>query len=409
MNILMLSSTFPYPPSRGGTEIRTFNLMKYLHQRHQVTLVTQRHADVTDSEVEELRSWVSELAIFALPEQPKSQGGLSGVWDKVGRFTESAIKATPPNVLYRYSPEIQAWVDGKIAANAFNAVTCEHSVNEIYIRPEFRSSVRTVVNIHSSVYGWTRNHLEMGASPNPMRDRLYLSLMLERYEKRYSDKFTTLVVTTEDDRRQFLRFNPEADVQVIANGVDLQLFPYRSNDPGGHSLAFVGAMDASHNIDAARFFSLEVLPQLQQRYPDATFTIVGARPTPEVLELADCPGVSVTGKVESPATYLHASTVCVVPLRAGYGIKNKTLEAMACGTPVVGSDRALEGLEVDGADIPVRALRANRIEDYVVTISRLFEDTALRKRLSRNGRQYIEEEYTWERAGMRYEQVLSEC
>ncbi|NES96195.1 MAG: glycosyltransferase [Desertifilum sp. SIO1I2] len=409
MNILMLSSTFPYPPSRGGTEIRTFNLLKYLHQRHPVTLVTQRHADVTDQEVEELRSWVSELVVFPLPEQPKLQAGWSGIWEKVGRFTESVVKATPPNVLYRYSPEIQAWVDRKIEAKAFEVITCEHSVNEIYIRPSFHSSVRTVVNIHSSVYGWIRNHLEMGASPNALRDRLYLSLMLERYEKRYSDKFTTLVVTTEDDRRQFLRFNPEAQVKVIANGVDLQLFPCRSSDPGGHSLAFVGAMDASHNIDAARFFSLEVLPQVQQRYPDATFTIVGARPTPEVLELADCPGVSVTGKVESPATYLHASTVCVVPLRAGYGIKNKTLEAMACGTPVVGSDRALEGLEVDGADIPVRALRANRIEDYVVTISRLFEDTALRKRLSRNGRQYIEEEYTWERAGMRYEQVLSEC
>lgn len=406
MNILMLSSTFPYPPSRGGTEIRTFNLMKYLHQRHRVTLVTQRHAEVTDSEVEALRSSVGELMMFPLPEQPQQPTGFSGVLDKLGRFTESVVKATPPNVLYRYSPEIQAWVDERIEAGEFDVVTCEHSVNEIYIRPSFRDRVRTVVDIHSSVYGWIRNHLEIGASPNALRDRLYLSLLLERYEKRYSDKFTTLVVTTEDDRRQFLRFNPEAQIQVIPNGVDLQLFPHRTTDPGGHSLAFVGAMDASHNIDAARFFSLEVLPQLQQRYPDATFTVVGARPTPEVLELANCPGVTVTGKVDSPATYLHASTVCVVPLRAGYGIKNKTLEAMACGTPVVGSDRALEGLVVDGADIPVRALRANRIEDYVVTISRLFEDTTLRKRLSRNGRQYIEEEYTWERAGMRYEQVL---
>ena len=26
----MLSSTFPYPPSRGGTQVRTFNLLKYL-------------------------------------------------------------------------------------------------------------------------------------------------------------------------------------------------------------------------------------------------------------------------------------------------------------------------------------------------------------------------------------------
>lgn len=406
MNILMLSSTFPYPPSRGGTEIRTFNLLKYLHQRHSVTLVTQRHASVTDAEIAELRNWVSDLQIFPLPETTPSETGINKIVGKVRRFTESFVKGIPSNVLHRYSPAIQAWVDEQVNASRFDVITCEHSVNEIYVRPHFRNSVRTVVDIHSSVYAWVRNHLEMGASPNALRDRLYLSLILERYEKHYCEKFTNLVVTTEDDRRQFLKFHSDGLISVIPNGVDLELFPYRSSDPGGYQLAFVGAMDASHNIDAARFFTVEVLPQIQKRYPETSFVIIGARPTPEVLELSQYPGVKVTGRVESPAEYLHQSCISVIPLRAGYGIKNKTLEAMATGVPVVGSDRALEGLAVEGGDTPLRALRANRIEEYVVSISRLFEDASLRKRLSRNGRQLVEDEYTWERAGMRYEQVL---
>jgi glycosyltransferase involved in cell wall biosynthesis len=87
-------------------------------------------------------------------------------------------------------------------------------------------------------------------------------------------------------------------------------------------------------------------------------------------------------------------------------MKNKTLEAMATGIPLVASDRALEGLAVDGPEIPQRALRANTLEDYVVNISRLFENPPLRKKLSRNGRELIEQEYTWERVGMRYEQAL---
>ncbi len=403
----MLSSTFPYPPSRGGTEIRTFNLLKYLQQRHEVTLVTQRHGQVTDDEVAELRAWVSDLQIFPLPAEPQSQPGWRGIVSKANRFTESLVKSTPPNVLYRYSPEMQTWVDQQVQAGKFAAITCEHSVNEIYVRPDYQQTVKTVVDIHSSICAWISNHLEMGASPNPLRDRLYLSLMLERYEKRYCEKFTHLVVTTEDDRRQFLKFQPPGQIAVIPNGVDLDLFPYRQTDPSGYNLSFIGAMDASHNIDAVRFFCLDVLPQVQQRYPDTTFTIIGTRPTPEVLELANRPGVIVTGKVDSPTGYLHASTISVIPLRAGYGIKNKTLEAMAAGVPVVGSDRALEGLAVDGGDLPVRALRANRIEEYVVSISRLFEDPSLRKRLSRNGRQYVEQEYTWERAGSRYEQILT--
>jgi polysaccharide biosynthesis protein PslH len=408
MRILMLSSTFPYPPSRGGTEIRTFNLLKYLHQNHEVILVTQRHNAVSNAEVEELRPWVSELVIFPLPPEPQNKGKVSKLFAKVGRFAESVVKATPANVLYRYSKEIQALVDSYVREGKCDAITCEHSVNEIYIRPEFRNSVNTVVDVHSSVYGWIRDHLEMGASQNALRDRLYLSLILDRYEKRYCTKFSNIVVTTEDDRQEFLKLRPDIEIKVIPNGVDLELFSLRSQDPGGYKLIFVGAMDASHNIDAARFFALEVLPELQKRYPEATFYIVGARPTPEVMELNNRPGVVVTGRVASMAEYLHDSCVCVVPLRTGFGIKNKTLEAMAAGVPVVGSDRGLEGLAVDSGSVPLRALRANKPDEYVTAISQLFDNSQLRDELSQNARQLVEIEFTWESAGKRYEQVLLE-
>lgn len=405
VKILMISSTFPYPPSRSGTEVRTFNLLKYLHDRHDITVATQRQGVVTDAEVAELRKWVKDLKIFAMRAEPQSQGNLKNWLSKGERFISSAVKGTPPNVLHRYSSDMQAWIDEQVKEGKCDVVTCEHSVNAIYIRPDFTSSVKTVVNVHSSVYGGSRDHLQAGASENALRDRLYLSI-LYRYEKDYSDLFSDIVVTTEHDRRQLININPEAKITVIPNGVDLELFPYSRENTGGHKLVFVGAMDLSHNIDAAKFFASEVMPVLQQSYQDATFTIVGTRPTPEIQALGELPGIKVTGRVPSVAEYLHESTVCVIPLRAGIGIKNKTLEAMAAGTPVVGSDRALEGLSVDGGDVPVRALRANRIEEYIVTISRLFTDPALRKRLSGNAREFVEREYTWERAGEAYEQVL---
>jgi polysaccharide biosynthesis protein PslH len=324
---------------------------------------------------------------------------------KLYRFARFWIQGIPPNVYHRYSPEMQAWINQAIQVSQFEAITCEHSVNEIYIHPKLREVLRTIVNIHSSVYAWTRNHLEMNASSNVWRDRLSLPL-LRRYEQRYSRKFSQLVVTTEDDRQELLKLNPHAEIAVIPNGVDLELFSYRNQDPNGHGLIFVGAMDASHNIDAARFFTLQVLPSLRQRYPDATFYVVGARPAPEVWSLKEHPGVVITGQVESMAQMLHQATVCVVPLRTGFGIKNKTLEAMAAGVPIVGSDRGLEGLAVDGEGVPLRALRANQVQEYVEAIARLFEDAELRSQLSQRGRELVESTYTWEQAGKAYEQVV---
>lgn len=417
----MLSSTFPYPPSRGGTQVRTFNLLKYLSQRHHVILGTLRSPDVTNQQIDELRQQVAELAVFDNLDQVSS-----GITHKIHRFSRFLQSGTPPNVLSRYSPAMQHWVDQLVTAGKCDAITCEHSVNEIYIRPEWRQNILTVVNIHSSVWGTCKQMLETSTSEKPLRDRLNLPL-LARYEKRYCAKFSRIVVTTEIDKQQLLELlsgegererrregemSPEGEdfsvfpIEVLPNGVDLIEFPDRAIDPAGHTLIFAGAMNNLPNIDAARFLSLEILPIVQQQYPDTTLTLVGTSPVPEILALAKQPGIQVLGRVQKVAEYLHQATVCVIPMRIGFGIKNKTLEAMATGTPVIASDRGLEGLDIGGGLQPIRALRANRIQEYVEAISSLFENPHLRQELSRNARSHIENQYTWNTIGQRYDRLL---
>lgn len=401
MNVLMICVTFPYPPTRGGTQGRTFNLLKTITQSHDVTLLTQRSDDVTDEEVKGLRQYVKELVIFPRPKAVKE-----GIGAKLQRFGQFLLEGTPPNVLFIYSQEIQAWIDQAVAAGKFDVITCEHSVNEIYIRPEWKKQIRTIIDVHSSLYRTCKNQLETGTSDSEFRDRLYLPL-LRRYEQQTIRKFSRVVVTTDEDQQQMKTFDSGADVLLVANGVDLETFPSRQSDPGGHNLAFVGGLDYFVNIDAACFFSLDVLPVLQKKYPDATLTLIGSKPSPEVQALAKQPGITVTGRVPSVAEYLHKATVAVIPLRTGFGMKFKTLESMAAGVPVVASDRGLEGIAVDGANVPLRALRANRVEEYVEAISRLFENAQLREMLSRNGRELIEQEYTWEILGKQYEKAIA--
>ncbi len=401
MNILMLSSTFPYPPTRGGTQVRTFNLLKYLSQHHAITLVTQHESDVTETEISRLRDCVDQLVVF---ERPPDSEEATGILNKIQRFNTFLQKGTPPSVLNRYSVEMQEWVNSFVQAGKCDVITCEHSVNEIYVQEHFIKQLKTVVNIHSSVYGTCRNQLATGISENALRDKINLPL-LRRYEQRYCSKFSEIVVTTEEDKIQLQAFSPSSEITVIPNGVDLVSFPNRTIDPGGNRLAFIGAMDNLANIDAVCFFSNQVLPEIQKIYPNTSFDIVGSRPAPEVLALQHQPGINVTGKVPSMVEYLHRATVCVVPMRTGFGIKNKTLEAMAAGVPVVASDRGLEGLAVDDNNISLRALRANEPAEYITAISQLFNNPQLRWELSHNARQLVETEFTWDIAGKRYEQV----
>ncbi|ARV58685.1 glycosyl transferase family 1 [Nostocales cyanobacterium HT-58-2] len=405
MKILMLSSTFPYPPTRGGTQVRTFHLLKYLSQRHAITLVTQRESHISDANIIELRDCVDKLIVFDRPTTLITPSKHKKVLNKIQNFAHFIRHGVPPSVLNRYSVEMQSLVDNFVQAGKCDVITSEHSVNEIYVRSHFQERVRTVVNVHSSVYGTCRNQLETGISENKWRDKLYLPL-LRRYEQNYCSKFSAIVVTTEEDRVQMQEFNPNSEIKVIPNGVDLATFPTRIHDPGGQRLIFIGAMDNLANIDAVCFFSNEVLPEIQKLYPDTTFSIVGSRPAPEVLALQDKPGIIVTGRVPSMVEYLHKATVCIVPMRTGFGIKNKTLEAMAAGVPVVASDRGLEGLAVDNPNSPLRALRANQPVEYVNAISKLFKNPQLRAELSRNARLFVGTEFTWENAGKHYEEVL---
>ncbi len=419
MQILMLSSTFPYPPSRGGTQVRTFNLLKYLSQRHHVILGTIRSPDVTNAQIDELRQQVAELAVFPnlqIP-PPLAEGGFNEILGKLHRFSRFLQSGTPPNVFSSYSPAMQHWVDELVTSGKCDVITCEHSVNEIYVRPEWRQKVLTVVNIHSSVSGTCKQMLNTGTSQNSLRDRLNLPL-LARYEKGYCAKFSRIVATTSTDKQQLLEllsprkiekridYFSTPTIEVIPNGVDLIEFPDRAIDPGGHTLIFSGAMNNLPNIDAARFLSLEILPIIQQRYPDTTLTLVGHSPVPSILALAKQPGIQILGRVQKVAEYLHQATVCVVPMRIGFGIKNKTLEAMAAGTPVVASDRGLEGLAIGGGPQPIRALRANRVQEYVEAISSLFENPHLRHELSQNARSHIENQYTWDTIGRQYDRLL---
>ncbi|HEY9734925.1 MAG TPA: glycosyltransferase, partial [Trichocoleus sp.] len=249
MNILMISATFPYPPTLGGTPIRTFNLLKHLSQRHSITLVTQRSAAVTDEDVAALRQWVDHLEVFPRPTEQDLTPGLRG---KVGRFARFLALGRPPSVTYVALPAMQDWINRWVAAGKAEALTCEHSVNEVFVQPHHRHRVRkVVVDIHSSFYGTLLNQLETGTAEKPLRDELSVPLM-RRYERRFARKFTDLVLTTEEDRRFFEPLRHPAELHVVANGVDLASFPYRSRDPGGYELVFVGAMDYIANVDTAQ-------------------------------------------------------------------------------------------------------------------------------------------------------------
>ena len=133
---------------------------------------------------------------------------------------------------------------------------------------------------------------------------------------------------------------------MIPNGVDLEYFAYRPQPEAGR-IVFSGNMSWPPNEDAAehfaaRSFAGDPKPDSRRDILDRRRRAVAASSKP-----GEHPGVHVTGTVEDIRPWIWSAAVYVSPLRFGLGVKNKILEAMAIGAPIVATSRESFGHAVD--------------------------------------------------------------
>lgn len=226
---------------------------------------------------------------------------------------------------------------------------------------------------------------------------------VKRYESTQYRRFGHVVVVSTADRDALLEQDPALRITVIPNGVDTARFAPRPDaivDPS--RLVFTGGMGYPPNVDAAEFLAREVLPRVRSSRPDARLVVVGREPSPRVRALSQLDGVSVTGEVPELQPWLVGSRVYVCPMRTGTGIKNKLLEAMACGVPCVATPLAIQGLECAHER---HLLVAETAEELAVQVVRVLDDDALAQRLGEAARSYVVERHAWAAVARAYERV----
>jgi glycosyltransferase involved in cell wall biosynthesis len=185
---------------------------------------------------------------------------------------------------------------------------------------------------------------------------------------------------------------------TIRNGVDLDHFTPRLQ---GHThrvspgVVFWGRLDFEPNIDAVLWFAHHVWPGLHWKEPTATFRIVGKHPSDAVRELARIAGIDVVGEVADIRPFAHDAAAVVLPMRIGGGIKNKLLEAAAMGRPIVASRRAVAGLQLPRHRDRWPAMIADRPDEWVRRIARLWSDPQHAARLGMHARAWAERHHEW--------------
>ncbi len=143
-------------------------------------------------------------------------------------------------------------------------------------------------------------------------------------------------------------------------------------------ILFLGGFGHPPNVEAARFFVTEVMPELLAKDPSIVFHIVGSNPTKEVMDFAS-DSVKVHGYVPDLDAVLSSTRVFVAPLRSGAGIKGKVLESLSYGLAGVFSPIAIEGT---GLSNELDCLVADEPRVWAAQVLRLYSDETLWERIS---------------------------
>ncbi|MCB4768721.1 glycosyltransferase [Ancylobacter sp. Lp-2] len=169
--------------------------------------------------------------------------------------------------------------------------------------------------------------------------------------------------------------------------------PVSENPPGyggRANLFFLGGFKHTPNVGAVVWFVDKVWPRVRAALPGVEFHIVGAEAPPEVLALANEPGVRHVGYVADLDPVLAAYRLSVAPLLFGAGIKGKLGASLGAGVPSVCTVVAAEGMGiVDG----LHALIRDEPEAFADAVIALYRDEALWSRLSDNGRMLVRENF----------------
>ena len=399
MRILWIKTSPLHPLTRGG-DLRTFHVLRHLHQRHEVTFVSMT-ADAGQVAGARQSGEYSTHAFWA--HKPGASLQLAR-WQFLMGAAANLASPLPYAVSRFKSERLCRLLSARLKEQRYDVVVADFLFPAASLPWELKEAsgcpwVLFQHNVESMI--WRRRaEGKTGLAARyfaTQRDRML------RFEKDASSRFDGVLAVSEEDARIFKEEMHLANVLgVVPTGVDLDYFQSLPRTSAAvPTVMFMGSMDWYANADGVTWFVDAVWPLVQREVPQARFVVVGRKPPAEIQALATSGrNIEVTGTVPDVRPYLRGADVIVVPLRIGGGTRLKIYEAMAAEVPVVSTRIGAEGLDVkDGRHV----LLADTAEDTAAKVLQLLRTPAFGVELARHALEEVARPCSWAAAAQIFE------
>jgi len=300
-----------------------------------------------------------------------------------------------------YSSRMSQILNTLLAENRFDVIVFDHPVMLAYA-PKQKIPVVLLETFELAEIAFIEYRNEKNWLVKPIRLLYYLQM--KNYAERY--RVAKLSIAVSSEQKGMVKSHcPELDIIVLPTGIDTDYF--RTVEPESESpdIIITGSMGDPRNKEMVLYFYNEIYHLIRAKVSGLKLHIVGSSPGKEIRDLATDDTVVVTGFVEDLRPYLSRAWVVVAPLREGFGMKIKVLQAMAMGKAIVTTSPVRSGINVSPAE---NIIIADKPQDFADKVVELLKNKGLRDRLGSRARQLMQTEYSWEKFSERLNFVLED-
>jgi len=384
-NILIVTPKIPCPPD-DGFRIRIFNFIKSLSDKNKIYLLSIVTSPEEKQRINTLLPFCTK--IYTISNFSKR----SWLKIKLDSVKNILMENIPYGVKQYYFEEVASQVNQIIKRHNIKILYLYYAWMGVYIDDLSEQTYKILDSCDAFSRFYRQNYLNSKIITKKIRFYFEWKKMTN-IERNLFPKFDKVLTVSPFDSMALKEINPNINIEVISNGVDLKYFQKTDEvETKINELIFTGTMNYGPNVDAVLFFYRQILPLIKKRIPDVIFNIVGKSPSKHIINISIDPSLNVTGKVLDIRPYMERSNIFVCPLRYGAGIKNKVLEAMAMGLPVVCTKISNEGIgAVNGRDL----LIADNPQSFADAAIKIMLNKDLRQSLSVNSRNFVESNFDW--------------
>jgi glycosyltransferase involved in cell wall biosynthesis len=394
MRILMLTPYLPYPLLSGG-QIRTYNLLKKLASKYDVTLFALIKEESEKQYIPELEKYCRKVRLFKRSKKPFT----------LRNVLLTAFSSFPFLVIRNHVPETIRAVREELALEEYDLIHAE----TFYMMPNIPDTKIPIILVEQTIeYLGYESFADKVFLPF-LRWLLKIDIAkIRQWEEYYWQSCTKLITMSEEDREFIAQVIRQPDkIEVVSNGVDVEWFAEKGrNLPKNPTVLSVGTFNWLPNVEAVKFLVSKVWPIIKKKLPTSKLWIVGNAPTKEVFDYQKKDtSITITGGIPDIRDAFTGAHVLVAPVFSGKGTRYKILEAMAAGTPIVATDIAVEGLNVENG---VHVLTDNTAEGIAEKTLAVLNDPELQKRLAKNGKEFVRSKYDWKFIGHKLDKIYRE-